>query len=96
MKNIAFMENSGSIRNNLEMCPSGRNEGPMMVVVNEYSKPPLFDGGGQFVDSNKQMGGNGVATEKTPEGLTNNNIIVEGFSGEQGTTWRVVENYIWP
>jgi hypothetical protein len=42
------------------------------------------------------MGGNGVATEKTHEGLTNNNIIVEGFSGEQGTTWRVVENYIWP
>lgn len=35
IKKIAFMENNGSIRNNLEMCLSGRSEGPMMVVVDE-------------------------------------------------------------
>lgn len=54
----------------------------------------MFDGGGQFVDSNEQMGGNGVAIEKTLEGLTNNDVIVEGFSGERKTTWRMVEPYL--
>ena len=44
---------SGSIRNNLEMRPSGRNEGPTtMVVVDESSNLFLFDVGSQFVDDN--------------------------------------------
>lgn len=30
---VMFMEDSGSIKNNLELCPSGRNEGHAVVVV---------------------------------------------------------------
>ena len=40
------VENNGSIRNNFEMRVNGRNEGPMMVVVDKSSKSPLFDDGG--------------------------------------------------
>lgn len=46
------MEDSGSIRNDLEIHPSGRNEGPTVVVVDESSKSPFIDGSGQFVDDN--------------------------------------------
>ena len=41
-----FMDDSNSIRNNLETCPSRRNEGPMVMVMGESSKLPLFDDGG--------------------------------------------------
>ena len=83
-KNVLFMEDSGSIRNDLEMCPSERNEGPMVVVVEESSKSPLFDGGGQFVDDNEEVEGNGLAVEEACEGPVNDDVIVEGFGGE----WR--------
>ena len=53
IKDIFFMEKNGSIRNNLELHPSGRNKGPMMVEVDESSNLPLFDGNGQFVDGNE-------------------------------------------
>ena len=82
-RNVVFIENSGSIRTNLEMRPSGRNEGHAMVVMDKYSTPALFDGGGQFVDSNDQMGGNRVAIDNASEGLTNDDVIVEGFGEEQ-------------
>ena len=39
------MEDGTSIGNALEMRPSGRNEGPTMVVVNESSKLSLYDDG---------------------------------------------------
>lgn len=42
-----------------------KNEGPIVEVVNKSSKSPLFDGGGQCFDGNNQVGGNGVAFEKT-------------------------------
>ena len=45
----------------LKMRPSGRNEGSTVVVVDESSKSPLFDGGGQFMNDNEQVGGNEVA-----------------------------------
>ena len=32
-RDVVFMKGSGSIRNYLEMCPSGRNEGPTLMVV---------------------------------------------------------------
>lgn len=54
------MEGSGNVRNDLEMCQSGRSEGPTMVVVDKSSKLFLFDGSKQFVDSNEQVRGNGV------------------------------------
>jgi hypothetical protein len=41
-----FMDDSDSIRNNLEICPSRRNEGPMVVVMGESTKLLLFDDGG--------------------------------------------------
>lgn len=75
------MENSGSITNDSKMPPSGRNEGPTMMVMDESSKSPLFNGGGQSVDDNDQVGGNGVAIEEAREKTTNNNIIV-GFGEE--------------
>ena len=56
-KDIMFKEDSGSIRNDLEMRPCGRNEDPIVVVVDKSSKLPLFDGDGQFVDDNEQGGG---------------------------------------
>jgi hypothetical protein len=39
-----FMEDSGSIKNDLKMRPNGRNEGHTIVVVDESFKPPLLDG----------------------------------------------------
>lgn len=47
-KNVVCMVNNESIKNNLEMCPSGRIEGPtmMVVVVDKYSKSSVFDGCG--------------------------------------------------
>lgn len=37
------------------------------TVVNESSRLPLFDGGGQFVDDNKQVGDNEVEIEEACE-----------------------------
>ena len=59
------------------MCPSGRNESPMMMVVNESSKSPLL------VDDNKRMGGNVVAIEDTREVPANNDVVVEGCDEER-------------
>lgn len=44
-RNVVFMKDSGSIRVDLMMRPSGGNKGPMVMVVDELSKLPLFDGG---------------------------------------------------
>ena len=46
IKNVVHMEDIRSIINGLELRLSGRNEGPKVVVVDESSKLPLFDGGG--------------------------------------------------
>ena len=59
-----FIKDSGSVKINLKICPSGRNEGLMMVLVDQSSKLPLLDGGGQSKDGNKQVGGNRFAFEK--------------------------------
>jgi hypothetical protein len=48
-----------------------------------FSRLPLIYDGGQFVDDNKQVGGNGVAIEETCEKMTNDDIIVEEFSEKQ-------------
>jgi hypothetical protein len=68
IKDSVFMEDSGSIRNNLEMHPSVANEGPTLVVVDEYFKLMFIDGGGQFVDGNKQVRDNKVEIEEGREG----------------------------
>jgi hypothetical protein len=61
------------------MCPSGRNRSRTVIVVDESSKSPLLDCGGQSVDDNKQVGGDRVAIEEPCEKLENNNVIVENF-----------------
>ena len=53
------MENDGSITNDLEMHASGRNEN-LKVMGNKSSKSHLFDGNGQLMKDNEQVGGNGV------------------------------------
>lgn len=74
-----FLEDSGNIKNDLEMHPGGRNEGFTLVVVDESSKLTLFIGGGQFVDGKEDMG---VVIEETCKGPTNDDIILEGFAEE--------------
>ena len=63
--------------------PSGRNEAPTVVVVDKYSKLPLFDGDRQFVDDNEEVGGNEGVIEDACEGLANDNVVIEGFGEEQ-------------
>jgi hypothetical protein len=58
-RDVVFMEDNMNLKNDLEMRPSGRNEGLLVVVVDTSSKLPLFDGGGQSMDDNEQVGGNG-------------------------------------
>jgi len=82
-RDVVFMENSGSIRNDLEMRPSGRYEGPSLVEVDESSKSPLFDGGGELTECNEQVGGSGVGSEELDEGPTNEVVVVEGFGEER-------------
>ena len=82
-RDVVFMKDSGSIKNDLEMHPSGRNEGPKVVVVDKSSKSPLFDGSGQYVDGNEQVGGNGNDIEESHEGPANDHVIVEGFGKER-------------
>jgi hypothetical protein len=79
---VVFMDDSGSIRNDMEMRPSGRNEGPQVVVVDESSKVSLFDDNGQFVNGNEEVGRNEVAIKEARERPTNDDIIVEGFGEE--------------
>ena len=55
-----FMENNGRIRIDLEMRPSGKNECPTVVVVDEASKSPLFDGGGQFMNDLRPIFGHSL------------------------------------
>ena len=64
-RDVVFMEDNRSIRNNLRMCPNGRNEGPTLVVVDESSKSPLFYGGGKFTDYNEQVRGNEIVIEES-------------------------------
>lgn len=64
------------------MCPSGRNESPTVVVMDEFSKLLLFDSGGQYVDDNEQVGGNEVAIEEARQTLAINGVIVEEFGKE--------------
>ena len=91
------MEDTASIRNYLEMHPSGRNEGPtVVVVVDKSSELPLFDGGGQSMDCNEQVSGNEVAIKKARERLVNNDVIVEEFGEERQPLGKWWKNYLWP
>ena len=79
-KDVVFTEESGSISNDLEMRPSGRNGGQTVLVMDESSKSPLLDDGKQTVDDTVQVGGNEVVIEESSEKLANNDIV-DGNSG---------------
>ena len=53
-------------------------------MVDESSKSPLFNGGGQSVDGNERVGGNGVIIEEPHERVANNKVIIESL----GEEWR--------
>jgi hypothetical protein len=42
-RDVEFMEDSTSAGNDLEMCPSGRNETLNVVIVDTSSKSPCVD-----------------------------------------------------
>ena len=71
------------MKNDLEMRPSGRIGGRIVVVVDESSKPPLCDNGGQSVEAMERVGGNGVAIEGQRKNPTNNDAIVESLDEER-------------
>jgi hypothetical protein len=73
----------GSIKKDLEMRSSGRSEGLIVIVVDESCKLPLFDGGGQFMDDNEQVGGNEDAIKEAREEPTNNDVVVVEGLGEE-------------
>ena len=82
---MLYLWKMGSIKNNLEMHSSGRSEGLIVAVVDESCKLPLFDGGGQFMDDNKQVGGDEVVIKEAHEEPTNNDVVVvvDGFGEER-------------
>lgn len=69
MKNIdvVFMKNRTSVGNDLEMCPSERNEAPMMVGMDKYSKASLFDHGEDIEECDERMEDNQVPVQETRE-----------------------------
>ena len=67
----------------MEMRPSGRIGGHIVVVVDKSSKPPLCDSDGQSVEAKERMGGNGVAIEGPHERPTNNNVIIESLDEDR-------------
>ena len=76
-RDVVFMKNSTSIGNDLEMRPSGRNEGPKVVVVNKSSKSSLCNDG---EEREEQMGNHLVANKKKTIKLpTNNDGRIEKF-----------------
>ncbi len=42
-RDVEFMEDSTSVGNDLDMCPSGRNETPNVVIMDTSSKSPCVD-----------------------------------------------------
>jgi hypothetical protein len=61
------MENSTSIDNNLDMHPNGRNEAPIVVVVDKSSKSLLFDVREDIEKCEEQVKDNQVGIQKARE-----------------------------
>lgn len=60
-RDVVLIVDSRSVGIDLEMSPSGRNEGPTMVEVDKSSKFPLCD---DDEKSEEQLGGKGVVDQK--------------------------------
>lgn len=82
-----FRKDSRIIIKNLKMRPSGSNGGCIMIVVDKFSKPPLLDGGGQYVENNKRVVANGVAIVEPHERASNNKNIVESLIRSNNIPW---------
>jgi hypothetical protein len=52
---VVFMENNTIVKNNLEMCPSGRNEGTTMVVGVKYPKSSSYNDGDESDDQMRKQ-----------------------------------------
>jgi len=61
-RDVVFMEDSTSAGNDSEVRPSGRNEGPPVVVVDEPSKSPKCE------EHEEQVGDHLLANEEVSEG----------------------------
>ncbi len=83
-RDVVFMEDSTSVGNDLEIRPSGRNEGPTVVVVDESSKSPKCE------DPDERVGDNVVANDEVTEGpsLSDGNGERFGVDGRYPTRKR--------
>lgn len=81
-KDVVFIENNRSITTDLEMYPSGKNEGLLVVIVDKCSKSPMFDGGGELPECNEQVKDSNGRNKHLHEGPTNNDAYVEASSEE--------------
>ena len=57
---VIFMEDGIRVEDTLEMCPSGRNEGPIAVDVDKSSKSPSCD---DSEEREQQLGDHFIAKE---------------------------------
>lgn len=77
------MKGGGIIRIDLEMHLDGRNKGPLVVLIDECSKSPLFSCGGELSEDNEHMRANGDGNEDICARIANNKMNVEGFVKEK-------------
>ena len=70
------MKDRGSISNDLEMRPNGRDGGRTVVVMDVSSKSLLLDGGKETVDNMERVGGNGVVIEESCKKSANNDSFM--------------------
>ena len=59
------------VGNDLEMRPSGRNESPMLVIMDGNFKSSLFNDGDDIEKRKEQVEDNQVAIRETRGGLVN-------------------------
>jgi hypothetical protein len=67
-RDVEFMEDSTSVRSDLEMRPSGRNQTPNVVIVDTFSKSPYVDDDSNEDPSNEEATptpGSNINTFKT-------------------------------
>ena len=74
------MEDSMSVGNALEICPSGRNEGPTVVVVDEPSKWSSCE---DVEEHEEQVGDHLIANEEAIEFLADNDGRIERFGNDE-------------
>lgn len=79
-RNVVFMKDNMCVENDLEMCPSRKNEGMMMVVVDEFSKSSSWDDG---EEPKEQVGDQLIAKAEKIKIHAENYCYVEKFSKDE-------------